>query len=257
MDEQTNDDATAQLVHAVLQAVESRLDAVRHDVAVYASEVERRHHDTLAAVAAMERRIADLERAEQHRRSTASTVAERLDDMSARLDTLSQAAIDRMAPTPTAGMPMPDGLPTLDAAGHEVASAGDLSSISKPLLDPTQITTQVPIVTDPSIQRMTSLPIPAAVRPTMTAPTLTSFAASASAEQPLNELDAAPNDVELDEVELDEVETHEVDPNHVDPNDAERSDSELDTADDGIDLERLSELLAERLSNLELPPHLD
>ncbi len=252
MDEQTNDDATAQLVHAVLQAVESRLDAVRHDVAVYASEVERRHHDTLAAVAAMERRIADLERAEQHRRSTASTVAERLDDMSARLDTLSQAAIDRLAPMPTAGMPTPDGLPTLDAAGHEVTSAGDLSSISKPLLDPTQITTQVPIVTDPSIQRMTSLPIPAAVRPTMTAPTLTSFAASASAEQPLNELDAAPN-----EVELDEVETHEVDPNDADPNDAERSDSELDTADDGIDLERLSELLAERLSNLELPPHLD
>jgi hypothetical protein len=252
MDEQTNDDATAQLVHAVLQAVESRLDAVRHDVTAYASEVERRHHDTLAAVAAMERRIADLERAEQHRRSTASTVAERLDDMSARLDTLSQAAIDRMAPTPTAGMPTPDSLPQLDAAGHEVASAGDLSSISKPLLDPTQITTQVPIVTDPSIQRMTSLPIPAAVRPTMTAPTLTSFAASASAEPPLNELDATPNDVELDDAEPDDAE-----PDDADPNDAERSDSELDTVDDGIDLERLSELLAERLSNLELPPRLD
>ena len=77
-------------------------------------------------------------------------------------------------------------------------------------------------------------------------------AASASAEPPLNELDAAPNDVELDDAEPDDAE-----PDDADPNDAERSDSELDTVDDGIDLERLSELLAERLSNLELPPRLD
>ncbi len=241
MEEQTNDDTTAQLVRAVLQAVDSRLDAVRHEVAAYASEVERRHHDTLAAVAAMERRIAGLERAEEHRRSTASTVAERLDDMSARLDTLSQAAIDRLAPTPSAGMPLPDNLPPLDAAGLEGTSAGDLSSISKPLLDPAQITTQVPIVTDPSIQRITSLPIPAAVRPTMTSPTMTSptmtsptFAAPGG---------SAPGDTSTGESASDGLER--------------AGDADPDAADSGIDLERLTELLAERLGHLELPPHLD
>lgn len=214
-------DATTRLVQAVLDAVEARLEHNRRDVAAFAAEVERRHHDVLGVVAALERRIIDLERAEQHRRTTASTVAERLDDMSTRLDALSQAAIDRWAPTPAAGMPIP-----FIEGDHE---ASDLSPISRPLLDPAHITTPVPTVSDPSIQRMTSLPLPAPVRPTLSSPTGEPDEATAPIEP-----------AELAEPVAEPV-----------------ADLADDAQHDGIDLERLSQLLTERLGHLELPPRRD
>ncbi len=145
MNEPTTDEKIQQLVRAVLEAVDSRLDGVRHELAVFAGDVERRHHDVLDVIAAIEQRVQLLEHA-QHQTvaATAAAVADRLAQVQTRLDRLETDA---------------------HAA---VSAAADLSQISKPLYAGGHITTQLPVVTDPAIHEITSLAIPPAVQPTMT-----------------------------------------------------------------------------------------
>lgn len=124
MNEPTTDEKIQQLVRAVLDAVDSRLDTIRHELAVFSGDVERRHHEMLDALASLERRVDQLEH-------------------------------DTHGPPPT----------------HTEAPPADLSAISKPLYTAPHITTQLPAITDPAIQQITSLAIPPAVPPTMSSPT--------------------------------------------------------------------------------------
>ncbi len=150
MNEPTTDEKIQQLVRAVLDAVDSRLDGVRHELAVFAGDVERRHHQVLDVIAAMESRVDRLERAEHdHTAATASA-----SDLDGRLEHL-QTRLDRLETDAHAAM---------TAAAH----ATDLAEISKPLYSGTHVTTQLPIVTDPAIHEITSLTIPPAVPTTMT-----------------------------------------------------------------------------------------
>ena len=200
MNEPTTDEKIQQLVRAVLDAVDSRLDGVRHELAEFAGDVERRHHQVLDVIAAMESRVDRLERAElDHVASAANanSIDDRLEHLQTRLDRLET-----------------DAHAAMTAAAH----ATDLAEISKPLYSGGHVTSQLPIVTDPAIQQITSLPIPPAVPPTMTSPTHSSSAASR----------ATPSAPEV------------VPPRN-------------DDITDEIDLEQLTNLLNERLGHLELP----
>jgi hypothetical protein len=132
MSEPTTDEKIQQLVRSVLQAVDTRLDAVRHDLAVYAAEEEQRHHQVLGTIASLERRLGDLERADTARRSSSSNIQERLDEMNERIDRLARPGA---APTPSV------------TGTHDVVPpAPDLDRISRPLFQGPHVTTQVPVV---------------------------------------------------------------------------------------------------------------
>ena len=131
MSEPTTDEKIQQLVRSVLQAVDSRLDAVRHELAVHAAEEEQRHHQVLGTIASLERRLGELERADGIRRSASTNVLERLDELNTRIDMLAQR--EHTAPTAT--------------GTHDVVPPPpDLDRISRPLFHAPHVTTQVPIV---------------------------------------------------------------------------------------------------------------
>jgi hypothetical protein len=245
MSEPTTDEKIQLLVRSVLEAVDSRLDAVRHEVAVFAADVEERHHRLLGTIAEFERRVTTLEREERNDHTSAADVTERLDEMSARLDLLATAAIDRPTSQAPSGMPRPDttapststtsttaaATPSpLDAmARHDLSQPSDLSAISRPLFDHAHVTTQVPIVPEHSIHRISALPIPAAVTPTMYSPPGMSAAAAVQSVAPTTDVDLAR-----------ELGGHD--------------DDGHDDHDEEIDLDQLTALLTERLGHLSLPP---
>ncbi|MFM2077273.1 MAG: hypothetical protein RJA49_1163, partial [Actinomycetota bacterium] len=151
MSEPTTDEKIQLLVRSVLEAVDSRLDAVRHEVAAFAADVEERHQQLLGTVAEIDRRIATLERAEHPDHTSATGVTERLDEMSARLELLARAATDRAPQPATTGAetrtpstvvapvtPLPTAVPA-----HDLSRPSDLSAISRPLIDHAHVTTQV------------------------------------------------------------------------------------------------------------------
>ncbi|MEN9643975.1 MAG: hypothetical protein RL238_644 [Actinomycetota bacterium] len=132
MSEPSTDEKIQQLVRSVLLAVDSRLDAVRHELAVHAAEEEQRHHQVLGTIASLERRLSDLERSDATRRTSSTNVLERLDELNVRIDMLAQHGA---APPPAV------------TGTHEVVPpAPDLDRISRPLFQAPHVTTQVPIV---------------------------------------------------------------------------------------------------------------
>ena len=58
--EPTTDEKIELLVRSVLEAVDARLDAVRHEIAGFAADVEQRHHHVLESVAALDARVSAL-----------------------------------------------------------------------------------------------------------------------------------------------------------------------------------------------------
>jgi|GEM_PF-2669408 len=146
MSEPSTDEKIQQLVRSVLLAVDSRLDAVRHELAVHAAEEEQRHHLVLGTIAALERRVGDLERSDAARRSSSSNLLERLDELNTRIDMLAHR--EHTAP-PVTGT-------------HEVVPPPpDLDRISRPLFHAPHVTTQVPIVPPLSAEPVEPAPAPA------------------------------------------------------------------------------------------------
>lgn len=146
MSELTTDEKIQQLVHSVLQAVDTRLDAVRHELAVFAAEEEQRHHQVLGTIASLERRLGDLERADVARRSSSTNIHERLDEMNERIDVLARPG----------AAPMPN----VTGAHEVVPPPPDLDRISRPLFQGSHVTTQVPVV--PSLPVHDEIPPPPA-----------------------------------------------------------------------------------------------
>jgi hypothetical protein len=176
MNDPRNDETIQQLVRAVLDAVDSRLGGIRHELAVFSGDVERHHHEVLDALAAMERRVNALEREAGDRTSTTSAVRDRLEQLQTQLALLEHEAHT----TP----PQRGEVPALD-----------LSAISMPLYATSHITTQLPAITDPAIHEITSLPIPPAVPPTMSSPTGT---------PPPARVEPAPRDI-TEEIDLEQL----------------------------------------------------
>lgn len=132
MSEPSTDEKIQQLVRSVLQAVDARLDAVRHDLAAFAAEEEQRHHQVLGTISSLERRVSDLEHADTTRRTSSNNIQERLDEMNLRIDALAR----------------PGASPPVDVTGaHErVSPPPDLDRISRPLFQGPHVTTQIPVV---------------------------------------------------------------------------------------------------------------
>jgi hypothetical protein len=53
-------DKVQQLVTAVLEAVDARLDGIRHELVQFAADADQRHHDVLGMVADLDRRVDEL-----------------------------------------------------------------------------------------------------------------------------------------------------------------------------------------------------
>ena len=173
MSEPTTDEKIQQLVRSVLQAVDSRLDAVRHDLAVHAAEEEQRHHQVLGTIASLERRLGELERADGIRRSTSTNVLERLDELNTRIDMLAQR--EHTAPGVT--------------GTHEVVPPPpDLDRISRPLFHAPHVTTQVPIVPPLSAEPAQPVEPPPAPAPTP-APAPAAAPATAAVAEPEADID--------------------------------------------------------------------
>jgi hypothetical protein len=147
MTEPTTEEKIQLLVRSVLEAVDARLDAVRHELAHFSSEVERRHHEVLESVAALEARVATMDghdqlAAEVNRLHEAVESLRRAGSAPAVVETLTVAAA-MPAPTPES-LHAPE--PAVTTGSHRI-SKEDLDEISRPLV--THITTQVPVVPDP------------------------------------------------------------------------------------------------------------
>jgi hypothetical protein len=177
MSDATTDEKIEQLVRSVLEAVDARLDAVRHEVAGFAADVEQRHHEVLATVASLDERIDALRR----QADDVTALQRELDRLGARV-----AALDHAAPAAAhstliaprrASMPEPFLQTPIDSpaevTGEIHIGQAELDEISKPLVTP-HITTQVPMISDPNghhhepVEHM-PLTIPPPVAPTFEA----------------------------------------------------------------------------------------
>lgn len=207
MNEPTTDEKIQQLVRAVLEAVDSRLAGVRHELADFAADVEHKHHQMLSSIAALERRVEHLEQLDVERAGATAGTRERLLELQARVAQLEQTPPTQAEPPHTA----------------------DLSELARPLYSPGHATRELPIVTDPAIQRITAPPIPPTVAPVMSpTPRPPETAAPTPAPTPR----AAP----------------------AEPITAVAAVARIDDdITEDIDIERLKRILDERLSHLTLP----
>lgn len=134
MHDPTTDEKIQQLVQAVLQAVDTRLDGIRHEMAQFGDDVERRHHEVLTTIAALEQRIDAMaaaptatttgapaagmgdrmeqatklliERIETAQRASMAATNQRLTQLDERIEALRPTATPRPATTePTSGTP--------------------------------------------------------------------------------------------------------------------------------------------------------
>lgn len=217
MDVPVNEEKIQQLVKAVLDAVDARLDTIRHDLAQFSADVERRHHETIIAVAALERRVDHLEQAGADHAGATGSVRERLTHLVERVDALEAAT--RTTREPSTDQP-----------------SADYSTLSRPLYQG-PITSQLPVVTDPAIHELVAPPIPPAVPPTM----------GPSAHGTGHPLPTPPM---FRTVEPTTHETAVVPPAPVAPP-AITEPAADDTGE--IDVERLTRILDEKLSHLHLP----
>jgi hypothetical protein len=152
MSEATTDDKIEQLVRSVLEAVDVRLDAVRHEVAGFAADVEQRHHEVLATVASLDERLDALRR----QADDVAALQQELDRLGARvaaMDHASSGAVPSTLIAPRrASMPEPFLQAPIDSpeiTGEIHIGQAEFDEISKPLVTP-HITTQVPMVPDPN-----------------------------------------------------------------------------------------------------------
>jgi hypothetical protein len=239
MTEPTTDDKIQLLVRSVLEAVDTRLDAVRHEIATFSSDVEQRHHHLLESMAALDARITELAGAASSPDGTAlAQLTADVDVLRRRVDSVAPATT---SPAPPAG-PSPESAaplevtvagtaPTLPASavvtGTHQITREELDEISRPIV--THITTQIPVVPDPTGPHEPLEHMPLRVPP-MVAPHFgTASPAPASATDTL--------------------------PGSASPGDA--TTTEPATADDEIDLDQLASLLNARLGSLSLPTRPD
>ncbi len=121
MAEPTTDEKIEQLVRSVLEAVDSRLESVRHEMSSFVADLDERHRQTMSTIESLERRITEL------------------------------TAMPRPAAHPAPPFQVPTSEHSIvalhPADGHH--QPADLSIISRPLMEHGHITTQVPTVPAP------------------------------------------------------------------------------------------------------------
>lgn len=233
MTEPTTEEKIQLLVKSVLEAVDARLDTVRHELATFSNDVEQRHHHLLETMAALDARITELAAGPTSPPDAAATAQLAADLEALRLRVESLAS--RPAPAPTAALTdAPVVAPAAEVA-HDTPSPADpavvtgshqitreeLDEISRPIV--THITTQVPVVPDPTGHHEPMEHMPLRVPPMVTPHFGTPHAAQEDAE-------------------------------HGD--DSQHGDTSQHGGDE-IDLDQLASLLNARLGSLSLPTRHD
>jgi hypothetical protein len=215
MTEPTTEAKIELLVRSVLEAVDARLDAVRHELASFSNDVEQRHHHLLDSMAALDARITELVNrpAVAGDDQTVTKLTDELERLRVRVDSLVAGN------SFTTAAPLPE--PSATTTGTHQITREELDEISRPFV--TRITTQVPIVPDPTghhepVQHM-PLSVPPAVTPHFASAAVTVDGREATSETATTEPQPA--------------------------------------ADDAIDLDQLASLLTERLGSLTLPTRQD
>ena len=216
MTEPTTEAKIELLVRSVLEAVDARLDAVRHELASFSNDVEQRHHQLLESMAALDARLTALASrpavaGDDH---AVTQLANELEHLRLRVDSLAVSA-GTMSP-----LQLPE--PSATTTGSHQITREELDEISRPFI--TRITTQVPIVPDPTGHHEPVRHMPLSVPPAVK-PHFGSSAANADAPEATN-VSAA---------------TEPAQP----------------APDDAIDLDQLTSLLTERLGSLTLPTRQD
>jgi hypothetical protein len=215
MTEPTTDEKIQLLVRSVLEAVDTRLDAVRHEIATFSSDVEQRHHHLLESMAALDARITELA-AGAASTPDASAVERLTADVDALRRRVESVVSGATSPTPPAG-PSAESVtpPVVAVAGtvptppesavitgtHQITRQ-ELDEISRPIV--THITTQIPVVPDPTghhepLEHM-PLRVPPMVAPHFGTPPQTPSSATDTASA--GSTSTAPPD---DEIDLDQL----------------------------------------------------
>lgn len=250
---ETPDDKIELLVRSVLTAVDMRLGEVRHEMHAVAAESEQRHRQVLQY-------IRDLEHRLERRSDDASPLSGTGDSLAQRMEEATQAMlerIDELHQRNTVATNERFALinNTLEQLGG-IASASSTGSISPPSmmlsLDAMDaplrvgpITAQQPAVAD-------AADIPLDISPAFAAP------AVVAAESTMQHDDGAHDEAVHEEAVHEEaVRAEPVGPDETGDENAETEEVEREAEPSAeIDMDRLADLLSERLEHMSLPTQL-
>jgi uncharacterized protein YoxC len=162
-------DKVQQLVTAVLEAVDARLDGIRHELVQFAADADQRHHDVLGMVASLDRRVDEL----ASRPAPVAAAAEphqSVADLNERMAQATKILVERM-----------------EAAHHEAAMATDrkVAQLAEELEAVRAMATATLAHAGPSVPAPRSVAVAAAEpasAPAPTTPTTSSAAAPAQSE---------------------------------------------------------------------------
>ena len=250
---ETPDDKIELLVRSVLTAVDMRLGEVRHEMHAVAAESEQRHRQVLQYMRDLEHRL-------ERRSDDASPLSGTGDSLAQRMEEATQAMlerIDELHQRNTVATNERFALinNTLEQLGG-IASASSTGSISPPSmmlsLDAMDaplrvgpITAQQPAVAD-------AADIPLDISPTFAAP------AVVAAESTMQHDDGAHDEAVHEEVVHEEaVRAEPVGPDETGDENAVTEEVEREAEPSAeIDMDRLADLLSERLEHMSLPTQL-
>jgi hypothetical protein len=166
MTEPTTEAKIELLVRSVLEAVDARLGAVRHEIVAFSNDVEQRHHHLLESIASLDARITELAQhtavgTDEH---AVAHLAGELERVRLRVDSL--AFRDGASKVPGADAVHHSLEPSATTTGSHQITREELDEISRPFV--TRITTQVPIVPDPNGHHEPVEHLPVTVPPAVT-----------------------------------------------------------------------------------------
>jgi hypothetical protein len=190
MGEPTADDKIQQLVKAVLEAVDARLDGVRQEMAQFAADANRRHQDASDAIVALQRQVDELSaRPARDADETGVGLNERMARATKILaERMEAAQRDAVLATERRLAQLTEQVDALQRSSHQPTPPPptEMAAISRPLFDHAHITGPAPIVSDTArVRQMTAPPMPPIV-PTTIAPPVNTAAAALTAHEEID-----------------------------------------------------------------------
>jgi len=250
---ETPDDKIELLVRSVLTAVDMRLGEVRHEMHAVAAESEQRHRQVLQYMRDLEHRL-------ERRSDDASPLSGTGDSLAQRMEEATQAMlerIDELHQRNTVATNERFALinNTLEQLGG-IASASSTGSISPPSMMLSLDAMDAPLRVGPITAQQPALAdaadIPLDISPAFAAP------AVVAAESTMQHDDGAHDEAVHEEAVHEEaVRAEPVGPDETGDENAETEEVEREAEPSAeIDMDRLADLLSERLEHMSLPTQL-
>jgi len=159
MNEPSMDDKIQQLVTAVLEAVDARLDGIRHELVQFAADADHRHHDVLGTVAALQRQVDALA---ERPASTPPEPHQSVADLNERMAQATKILVERMEAAHHETAASTDRKVARLAEQIEELRAGVVAQLAESSTTPTASTTPAAIATHTAIEPEL-LPVPVEV----------------------------------------------------------------------------------------------